>query len=339
MSSTATMRAVARRARVSLATVSYVINEGPRPVSDDLRDRVLAAMEELGYQRTRRGRRRTRPLVIGLMVPDANNLFFARAIASIELRLRSLGHLLMTASSNGDPDHERELLATFARHRVDALIVSPGGAVPAELEAFARRRPVVLIDWDGGESSLYRVVMDNQSITFLATRLLIESGHRRIALLNGPSTSSAAPERLRGYRDALAAAGLSGYESVREGPFKYQVGRKSTLELLAEPEPPEAILAASVLLTFGALRALRELRLRIPEDVALIGFGDETWASIVVPPLTVIEQPVEEMGERAVNLLLAPGSMRTSGQRIELESRLVLRESHRKVDSRRAAEL
>jgi len=84
MSSTATMRAVARRARVSLATVSYVINEGPRPVSDDLRDRVLAAMEELGYQRTRRGRRRTRPLVIGLMVPDANNLFFARAIASIE---------------------------------------------------------------------------------------------------------------------------------------------------------------------------------------------------------------------------------------------------------------
>lgn len=330
------MRQIAKRAGVSLATVSYVVNDGPRPVSQELRARVLAAMADLGYARSPRGRRRSRPLVIGLVVPDANNQFFGRTVASIEHRLRSSGHLLITASSHGDPVRERELLAAFARHGVDGLIASPVAEVPPELEAFGRQRPAVLIDWDGGETSLNRVVMDNHRIAFLGTRLLIESGHRRIVLINGPKTSSAGPLRLRGYRDALADAGLAAFESVREGPFTAAAGRALALAVLGETPRPDAILAGSVLITFGALQALRELRLRIPDDVAIIGFGDQTWASIVVPPLTVIEQPIDELGERAVDLLLAPASMRTAGQRIELESKLVVRESHRKVESQRA---
>src|SRR5438128_12600541 len=127
-----TMREVARRAGVSLATVSYVLNAGPRPVSAERRERVLTAMRELGYRPAGRGRARTRPLKVGVVVPDATNLFFSQAIAAIESVLRTGGHLLMAGSSDEHPARERDLVTALIGARVDALILTPCGEVPTE---------------------------------------------------------------------------------------------------------------------------------------------------------------------------------------------------------------
>jgi LacI family transcriptional regulator len=328
------MREVARRSGVSPATVSYVVNGGPRPVSRELRDRVLAAMRELGYQRGHRGRARSRPLLIGVVVPDATNLFFSRAIAAIEASLRADGHLVVSASTDGDPERERALVTTFARQQADGLIVTPATATPTVLEELgAGGLPVVLLDWDEGPTCLHRVLSDNYRSTFQATRLLIESGHRRIALVNGPQSAAAANGRLRGYRDALASARIPPVEPLISGPFTGEQGRRATLELLSRPERPEAILSASVLLTLGVVQALHERRLRWPDDIALIGYGDPRLASLVTPPLTMIEQPVDQLGEAAVQLLLGARAGRAPGQRLVLDCNLVVRESHWRVGS------
>ena len=230
----------------------------------------------------------------------------------------------------GVPQEKLDLVAACVRARVDALVLTPTAGVPAQVERLAAGGlPVVLMDREGGSTALDRVVMDNYRCAFQATRLLIESGHRRIALVNGPSHVSTAAERLRGYGDALAFAGLPVVdEYVRAGPFSHEHGRQATLDLLALDTPPEAVFTSSVILTSGVLHALRERRLRWPDDIAIVGFGDAAWVPVVTPPLTVIEQPAQQLGEVAARLLLAHGGRERVGQRVVLDARLILRESH-----------
>lgn len=334
------MRDVARFAGVSLATVSYVVNRGPKPVGDATRKRVVAAMHHVGYQVGSRGRLRTRFLTIGAIVPDATNSFFSQALAGAESVLSEPGHMLVTASSNDDPARELKALAAFTRARVDGLILTPRGDVPTEVERLRSRGiPVVLMDRDGGATNLNRVVMDNYGSAFQATRLLIESGHRRIALVNGLQRISTARERLRGYRAALEQAGLVFDEKyVRLGPFSFDYGRQSTLDLLSLAPRPDAIFSSSVILTTGVLWSLRARRVRWPQDVAVVGFGDAAWASLVTPTLTVVEQPARQLGEVAARLLLSSNDGSSQGQQLVLESHLVLRESHRRLTRQAASD-
>ncbi|HAC46804.1 MAG TPA: hypothetical protein DCF65_12165 [Chloroflexi bacterium] len=327
------MRDVARAAGVSLATVSYVVNRGPKPVGEATRKRVMSAMHHVGYQVGRRGRARTRSLTIGAIVADATNSFFSQALAGAESVLSKAGHILVAASSNDDAARELKALAAFSRARVDGLILTPRGDVPAEVERLRSRGiPVVLMDRDGGSTELNRVVMDNHGSAFQATRLLIESGHHRIALVNGPQSISTARERLRGYRDALEQAGLVFSEKyVRLGPFTFEHGRQSTLDLLSLTPRPDAIFSSSVILTTGVLWSLRARRVRWPEDIAVVGFGDAAWASLVTPTLTVVEQPARQLGEVAAQLLMSASDGTAQGQQLVLESHLVLRESHRRL--------
>jgi len=323
------MREVAQQAGVSLATVSYVVNNGPKPVSEDLRERVLSAMRDLAYKPARRGRTRRHPLLVGVVAPDMTNMFFSRAIGAADALLRTQGHMMVAGSSNGDPEREAELLAAFVRVRVDGLLVAPAGEVSPDLEALAKQgTPVVLLDWASENSTLNRVALDNYRSAYQATRLLIESGNRRIALVGGPESASSAEERLRGFRDAVSAAGLLDLVEIRSGPYTHEEGRAAALELMALVHPPEAIFSGGVLLTLGVLQALRERSVRWPDDIALVGYGDARWASVLVPPLTVIEQPVEQLGEMAVKLLMGRVDRGASWQRVVLESRLVVRESH-----------
>lgn len=324
----ATMRDVARAAGVSLATVSYVVNDGPRPVSTRSRRRVHAAIKELGYE----VRRRAAPSVtIGVVVPDATNPFFSRAVAGIQETLSGEVHGLV-ASSGDDPGRELELVRIMVRNKVEGLILTPCGGIPEEVEQLPELgTPVVVMDRAAGATSLNRVTMNNYDSAFKAVRLLIESGHQRIGLLNGPQRVDTAMDRLRGYLDALRSAGIQVVpQYVRSGPFSADGALQATRELLSLEQPPRAIFSSSVVLTAGALMALRERSLRWPEDVAIVGFGDAIWAPMMSPPLTVIEQPVERLGGTAAQLLLATvreGGPRT-GQRVVLESQIVLRDSH-----------
>jgi LacI family transcriptional regulator len=325
----ATMRDVAQRAGVSLATVSYVVNNGPKPVSGDLRERVLSAMRELKYKPARRGRARRHPLLVGVIVPDMTNMFFSRAIGAAGTQLHEQGHMMVAGSSNGDVAREAELLAAFVRLRVDGLLIAPAGHVSDEVERLAADgTPIVLLDWDADSSRLSRVALDNYRSAYQATRLLVESGHRRIALIAGPESVGSGHERIRGFRDALSVASLLDLAEIRTGPYTHDAGRAAALDLMSLVHPPEAIFGSGVLLTLGVLQALRERGVSWPNDIALVGYGDARWASVLVPPLTAIEQPVEQLGEMAVKVLMGGLEGRASSQRVVLESRLVVRESH-----------
>src|SRR5260370_19626668 len=177
------MRGVGKVGGVDVATVSYVVNHGPKAVGDATRKRVVAAMHHVGYQAGGRSRSRTRSLTIGAIVPDATNTFFSQALAGAESVLNEPGHILMTASSNDDPARELKPLAAFTRSRVDGLILTPQGEVPAEIERLRTPGvPVGLMDRDGAATQPHRVVMDNQGSDFHARRLLTERAYRRIAL-------------------------------------------------------------------------------------------------------------------------------------------------------------
>lgn len=327
----ATMRDVAQKAGVSLATVSYVVNHGPRPVSDELRVRVLGVMRELGYAPAPRGRTRRRPLSFGALVPDATNSFFATALCAAQEVLREHGHLLMMTSSGDDPDQEREQLQMLRRAGIEGLLFTPCGVIPPATERLARGgMPVVLMDRDGGSQRLTRVTMDNYQSAFRAVRVLADCGHERIGLINGPEHVCTAAHRLRGYIDALALARLPlRPEYMRCGPFHHEFGRQAARALMSLPERPHAIFSSSAIFTAGLVEALHELGLRWPDDVALIGFGDAPWAAFLTPPLTIIDQPSRELGGIAARLLLEGGSGRP--EHVVLDSRLIVRESHWKV--------
>src|SRR5262249_1113323 len=172
-------------------TVSYVLNDGPKPVAEATRKRVLAAVGHTGYKAGGRGRSRTRSLTIGAIVPDASNTFFSQALAGAEPVLSVPGPVLRVASTDDDPGRELQALEALARARVDGLILTPCADVPVEVERLsARGVPVVLMDREGGSTDLNRVVMDNYGSAFQATRLLIESGHRPNPLGNRPPKGS-----------------------------------------------------------------------------------------------------------------------------------------------------
>jgi LacI family transcriptional regulator, galactose operon repressor len=323
-----TVRDVAQAAGVSIATVSYVINGGPRPVSGRSRKRVLAAIQELGYEVRRRP---STTLTIGVVLPDATHSFFARTLAGIQSALGP-GRYAMVSSSRDDPATELELVRAMLRNKVDGLLITPCRAVAEEVERLPDLgTPVVVMDREAGATSLNRVSMNNYGSAMKAVRLLIDSGHRRVALLNGPPHVDTARDRLRGYLDALGAAGLPVVpQYVRNVEFGWDTGAAATRELLSLDPPPQAIFSSSLILTAGLLTAVRERGLRWPDDLAIVGFGDAIWAPMMSPPLTVVEQPAEQLGAAAAQLLLSTvrdGGPRT-GQRIVLESEVILRDSH-----------
>lgn len=325
------MRDVAQHAGVSLATVSYVLNHGPRPVSEPMRRRVVDAMRELGYERRARGRGRRRPKTYGALVPQATNAFFSAVLAAAETELAERGHLLVVASSDDDPERELHQLHSLRRAGIEGLLLTPCAELPPLVGELARRGlPVVLVDRDGGAGRYPRITMNNYASARRAIRVLADCGHRRIAMINGPDAVGTARERLRGYRDALAMAGLEARgQYVRSGPFDREFGRQAARALMALAEPPDAIFSSSAILTAGVIEGLHQLGRRWPDDVALIGFGDAPWAGLLAPPLTTIDQPHQEMGRTAARVLL-DGAAAQPGH-VVLDSHLILRESHWKV--------
>lgn len=323
------LRDVAARAGVSLASASYALGHGRRSVSEPLRARVIAAAEALGYEPRPRGRRRTRCLVVAAVVPDATNSFFAEALRSIDAALRRDGHMLVIASSGDDPRREDDLVR-YLHGKVDGLILAPTEAAgPAFCALGASALPVVVMDRDGQLPTVASVSIDNRDSARRATRLLAESGQSEIAIVNGPLRVSTARDRLDGYLAGLEEAGLSvQHEFICEGEFSFAAGREAVHHLLALTTRPGAIFSTSAILTSGVLFGLKEHDLSWPDDIAIVGYGDAIWASLVEPTLTVIEQPTSEMGETAVRLLLDRTQPPHAAQHVVLRSNLVLRESH-----------
>jgi LacI family transcriptional regulator len=325
----ATLRDVARHAGVSLATASCALGQGRRGVSDVMRARVQRAADELGYELRPRGRRRARPLFVGVVIPDVTNTFFSVLAGALDEALAAEGHRVLVAPSREDPELEDEIVSLLAP-RIDGLVLAPASQVgPATLALARRGVPVVLVDRDGGAPQLPSVAMDNFDSAYRATMILVESGFERIALVNGPQRISTARARTEGYMAALAAGGLQrSDEWIWVGEFNFQDARRSVDWLMQAPERPDAIFSTSAVLTSGVLTGLRQHGLRWPDDVAVVGFGDAVYAALVEPGVTVIEQPTRTMGETAARILLNRTSYQQDAPHVLLPSKIVLRDSH-----------
>ncbi|MET9084472.1 LacI family DNA-binding transcriptional regulator [Streptomyces sp. NPDC004237] len=307
-----TMADVARSAGVSVATVSHVLNE-TRPVLPHTRQAVLDAIEELGYTPNTLARSlvTSRTRSIGLAVSAISNPYFTEILQGVEAAALEKGYSLLIADPHDDPGHERKVVQLLHERRVDGMIVAPS-ADPRELLAYLGRHavPAVLLDRviDGHVDSAPRfdqVCAENTEPTARLVTHLAGLGHRRIGLVAGLPGLSTTSERIAGYRQGLAAAGLPLDERlVVPGNSESDGAGEATATLLSLPVPPTALITANNAMTIGALRTLRARGLSVPDDIALCCFDDFTWADLFSPRLTAIAQPSREIGAEAVRVLL-----------------------------------
>lgn len=298
---------VARQAGVSTATVSRVLSGKPY-VSDDLRERVQSAVQELNYRPSRvaRSLRVQRSSIIGLIVSDIQNPFFTAVVRAAEDAAYQQKYSVFLCNSDENTEKETMYLELMVAEHVAGVILSPTLGQNDMYRHLAEMGvPVVAIDRRVTNVDMDSVLVDNVSGAREIVRHLLEMGHRRIGAVIGTPASSTGEERLRGYAEALHSYGLDVEpELIRTGMPRIAGGHAFTHELLSLPNPPTAIFAGNNLLTIGALSAIHQRGLRIPEDIALAAFDEMDWTPFVKPALTVVEQPTYALGRTAVELLL-----------------------------------
>ena len=305
----ANMKDIAKLARVSLGTVSHVLNNSAN-VRAPLRKRVMEAVETVGYQPSQlaRGLRRDKTNVIGMVIPDITNPFFPAVVRGAEDIAFSNGYRLILC--NTDNDHSKELvhLKELRTYLPAGLIVIPSNFSDLTAQAESYRRAgtgVVCVDrlprnWAGDS-----VTANNEEGALAATRHLIQMGHKKLAMIVGPQHLTNAKDRLNGFKKALRAARIhiSG-EYIQETTFDKQGGYTKTMLLLRLIPRPTAIFAGNDMMALGALRAIREAGLRCPEDISLMGFDDLDLAEAINPPLSSVSQSGYQLGTTAAHILI-----------------------------------
>ena len=326
------MKDVAELARVSVSTVSHVMN-GTRRVSEETRGDVLAAVEELSYKPNllAKGLKTRRTYTIGLLIPDIQNSFFTSVVRGVEDVALSCGYHLFLCNTDEDPGREEEYITELAKKRVDGLMVAPSARRESH---FGRLRdegmPFVFLDRDVEGVDADVVSVDNRTGMRLIAEHLVGLGHQRIGMISGPLDKASGYERHLGLRDALADLGVELEDSlVRFGDFRTSGGREGAGELLDLPSPPTALVTANNQMTLGALLTVNEMGLDVPGDLSVVGFDDPEWAPLTGPPLTTLAQPIYEMGVRAARMLLEgiEDGPDEESRRVLLEPWLVVRES------------
>ncbi len=296
---------VAARAGVSTATVSRVLN-GLGPTSEDVRARVLRAAKELDYHPNwlARSLRARRTNTVGLVLPDIENPFFTSLVKGAERAAGLRGWNLILCNSDEDVEREAALVRTLAERKIDGLLLCAAAGPHAYLARYQGHLPIVAVNRLIPGASVPSVTADNRQGAYEAASHLLAKGLRPLALLLGTPSLSTTEARLAGCRQAAEALALAPKEMLlKVGYGRTREGYKAAVQCLDETPRPRAIFAFNNLMAEAALRAIHDRGLRCPEDVALIGFDDFRSAAAMTPPLTVIEQDPEGMGEKAVEVL------------------------------------
>jgi len=330
------MRDVADKAGVSVSTVSHVINE-TRFVSHDTRRRVLSAMDELNYQPNKLAsslrRKDKRTQTLGLLVPDSMNPFFTEALRGVEDACFKANYNVFLCNSDNKPEKELEYLEALISKQIDGIILISTGTQDS-LELLNHHKIAsVLVDRELGQNTCDSVMIDNELGGQIATQYLVDLGHSRIACITGPNFLTPSAKRVHGYRKTMKNNGLPPNEAwVVPGDFRPQSGYVGMNILLSLADPPTAVFACNDLMAIGAMHAVHEQNLTIPDQVSIIGFDDIMFASYTMPPLTTVAQPSYEMGLTAAKILINHLSDPGARTRQEiLEPSLVIRESCRGV--------
>lgn len=329
----ASIKDVAKQANVSTATVSHVIN-GTRYVADSTKDKVFAAMEVLDYSpnMVARSLRSRKSNTIGLLVPlvaqDSSNFFFMSIAHGIEQVLRENGYNLVLSNSNEDIQTEQDQIKVFNTQFIDGLVIAPvNGKEHSYQEQLTGDYPVVFIDRRPNQGEGDVILVNNRQGTSDAVTTLVEKGHERIGFITGTLGITTSDERLAGYQEGLQQHDVDVYENyIREGPATFQYGYDLAKEL--HEEGVTALFVANNIMTMGAVAYLQEYEVKIPDEVAIIGYDDYDWMKIVSPPLSVVRQPAFELGRVAVEQLLKriEGSEEERNE-ILLDSELIIRGS------------
>lgn len=303
----ATLKDLAKATGLSLATLSKYINGGR--VLEKNKIAIEAAIDELGYHvnTTARSLKTRRSMTVGVLIPDLENVFSTRIVSCLENKLLQAGYSTLVCDYRSDEKLERERFGFLVERQIDGLLLMPTKTQAEDLKLLkARQIPVVLIDRPILDSDCDAVLINNREAAYDAVTRLIENGHRRIAIISGPKGIYTADERLQGYHDAIKAAGIPEDERlIREGRYDVASGYQMMQDLMKEPVCPTAVFITNHEMTFGAILALQSLGIIIPEQLSVIGFDNQELSSILTPHLSIVLQPLRQIGEKAAHLLLS----------------------------------
>ena len=299
---------VARVAGTSTAVVSYVINNGPRPVSASTRARVEAAIEQLGYRpnRVARSLRAQASMVLGLVVPDSANPFFAEVSRAIEDAAFERGYTVLLGNTGGEPRRESHYVETFLQQRADGIILMSVGrnATAAVRKVADAGVPFVLVDRRLRGFASRVIEVDNEGGAYQATNHLIQHGHRNIACVAGPKGIGLASLRHRGWARALNELGVpKSSQRLARSEFTLAGGYGALKELMSGSPRPTALFATTDLQGIGVLRAASDLGIHVPRDLAVVSFDGIRDSYFTVPGLSTVVQPMDAMGRAAVSAL------------------------------------
>ncbi len=300
-----TVQDVARLAGVSVGTVSHVLSN-TRYVSPETRERVEWAIAQLGFRPNRVAQAliSQRTKTVGMILPDVANPFFSELLRGVEDVLGAADYAVVFGNSDNDSVKERRYISTFRERRVDGMIAVIAADTDAEeMCALGEEVPMVILDrlipgWTGDS-----VVGDNRAGMALVVEHLLSLGHRRIALVNGDPRLSSARERGEAFKAAMLSRGVQPV-AITEGLFTLQSGYEQTARLLSMHPRPTAICTGNDLLALGALSAIMDAGLKVPQDLSLVGYDDIAYARLAYPPLTTVRQPARDMGATAARLIL-----------------------------------
>jgi LacI family transcriptional regulator len=323
-----TLADIAREAGTSASTASRAIS-GRGYVSAAARERLLEVADRLGYvpNASARTLKQRTSRVVGVVVSDLGNQFYGRLAAAIEETLREADYQMVLIGDNSEAAEEVAGARTFLAMRAPGVIMTPVGE---EASLLLARHGVAVVEVDRRLASVPcdAVVIDNERGARDAVGHLLDLGHRRVGLLVADTNWTSDAGRLRGYRDAHADAGVPIDDGLIVRIGFHAADAIARIGALLDERRPTAIFAANNLLAEQAWRLIRERRLRLPDDISLVGFDDVPWMEMVIPGITVVAQPTEELGRRAAQLLLRRLADATSDERVEqLEPTLIVRGS------------
>lgn len=339
MAENVNLKSIAQALGLSPGTVSRVLNGKAKQyrISKKTVELVMNYAEKMNYSPNMlaQGLRSSTTFTIGLMIPDIANPFFSLMAKNIEKAASEHNYSILLVDAEEDIEKEKRQVRNMISRKVDGIIAAPVGKSSKHFDQIISQKiPLVFIDRYFTESNIPYISSDNWQGSYEATKLLIDSGHTNIALIKGDITTEPVKERIRGYKDALHHNGINSDNCYELGDeFSLENGYQSTIELLKSDIRPSAIFALNNLIGLGAMKAIKEEGLKIPDDISLIIFDNQPYASFLNPPVTTVKQNSEKIGELAIDYILKKiDGMDNDLESVKLPTEIIERESVRKIN-------
>ena len=303
-----TIADIAKEAGTSISTVSYVINSGPKPVSEKTRNKILEVIERCSYSpdRIASSLKRKSTMSIGVIFPNMTNIYFPETLGGILEATQHENYNIILKDSSGDMQLQEDCIRDLISMRVDGLIIRPISGSPFSSILEASNIPFVVVDRREGEWKEYDyIAVNNKKAVKMAAEILFAKGHKNIALITGPRNTGTSMERVDGFKEAIKEKNLDLNQCrVLWGDYSVENGKSSMAKLFNESPDITGVIAGSTRITFGLIDEIRERENGIPNEIDIVAYGYSMWLSLITPSLTIIEQQVKEVGRRAVKIIL-----------------------------------